>query len=376
MTLPKRLAVFIYLAVSAGAFLAPTITRRPLLAPISLASDGIDDIPTEDEAPGIIEAAMESEESMGVNGEATLEESLSDIKAIEDEKSDTDASPAIPDSTSAEPLEESLVALLQIAASTGRGEFASKSQKDKAESLISTMESQNPTSEPANSSMLNGRWELLYSSTQLFRSSPFFMAGRAVCSTPEQAKQYDWFCDMHRKALAISSIGQVRQIISPTRMVSEFEVQVGAVPFLSDFTPFKYSGGWPVTIEGAIVSSADISPNAFGDALEIYMDTVEIKGSNVPGLRQILDQGLMLGSRTLGNFLEENFDGYTNPRPVFEITYLSENLRISREQDGKVFVYGKMSDDSAPSDYSSIDADLGVAKLLEGFNDAVTKFYL
>jgi hypothetical protein len=99
------------------------------------------------------------------------------------------------------------------------------------------------------------------------------MAGRAVCSTPEQAQQYDWFCDMHRKALAISSIGQVRQIVTPTRLVSEFEVQVGAIPFLSDFTPFAYSGGWPITIDGAIVSSADISPSDDGNGWELYIDT-------------------------------------------------------------------------------------------------------
>lgn len=103
---------------------------------------------------------------------------------------------------------------------------------------------------------------------------------------------------------------------------------------------------------------------------------VEIKGSNIPGLRQVLDQGLMLGSRQLGDFLENNLDGYTNPRPVFEITYLSKNLRISREQDGKVFVYGKLSDELEPSDYSKVEADLGALTLLEGFNDAITKFYI
>ena len=140
--------------------------------------------------------------------------------------------------------------------------------------------------------MINGRWELVYSSTQLFRSSPFFMAGRAVCSTKEQADQYDWFCDMHRGALAISNIGTVRQIISETTMVSEFEVKVGSVPFLNDFTPFSYSGGLPLTIAGSIVSQADISPTEDGNAWELFMDTVQIKGSNIPGLRTILDNGL------------------------------------------------------------------------------------
>lgn len=147
---------------------------------------------------------------------------------------------------------EALMKLLKIAATTGRGEFATNAQKDEAAELISVLEGQNPNpDEPAkNLALMNGRWELLYSSTQLFRSSPFFMAGRAVCSTEEQAQQYDWFCDMHRKALAISTIGQVRQVITSTRMVSEFEVNVGSVPFLNDFTPFSYSGGWPVSTKG------------------------------------------------------------------------------------------------------------------------------
>lgn len=144
--------------------------------------------------------------------------------------------------------DEAIMKVLQMGASTGRGEFATVAQKDQAMEWIEAIEMANPTPEPSKkTSMMNGRWELLYSSTQLFRSSPFFMAGRAVCSTPEQAKQYDWFCDMHRAALAISTIGQVRQVVSDTRLVSEFEVQVGAVPFLSDFTPFSYSGGAPVS---------------------------------------------------------------------------------------------------------------------------------
>jgi hypothetical protein len=368
----KQIALVLFLAANAGAFLPTAIPRPRQLSFMGMVDSEPNGMSSEEEVPGIVEAAMEVSDDVIVEEVGSLDDAPSDV---EDDSVSVEESNSSPGGPSVQ-VEEMMSTLLQIAASTGRGEFATKAQKEQAESLICALEAHNPTPEPANSPMVNGRWGLLYTNTQLFRSSPFFMAGRAVCSTPEQAKQYDWFCDMHRKALAISSIGAVRQVISPTRMVSEFEVQVGAVPFLSDFTPFKYSGGWPVTIEGAIVSSADITPSTSGDAWELYMDTVEIKGSNIPGLRQVLDQGLMLGSRTLGDFLEKNLDSYTNPRPVFKITYLSKNLRISREQDGKVFVYGKLSDESEPSDYSTVDADLGVARLLEGFNDAVTKFYI
>lgn len=272
--------------------------------------------------------------------------------------------------------EENLTFLQSLGAITGRGEFASKNQKQAALVLVTALEAENPTKEPALADSIQGRWELVYSSTQLFRSSPFFMAGRAVCQTESDRKQYDWFCDMHRKSLAISNIGAVRQIISSNRLVSEFEVKAGAVPFLSDFTPFKYSGGLPVTIDGALVSSADWTPTTDGHGFELYMDTVEVKGSNLPGLRQLLDSGLSLQSRKLAEVLEKNIASYSTPRPIFKTTYLDNRYRISKDQDGNVFFYVKTSFDSSLTNYSDVDADLGLGRLLEGFNDAVTRIYL
>lgn len=268
-----------------------------------------------------------------------------------------------------------LTPLLTTAATTDRGQFASDNQKEMMDSIIAELESMSPSSEefsqPTLSSSITGTWELVYSDTQLFRSSPFFMAGRAVCKDGEEAERYDWFCDMHRAALAISEIGKVRQIISSEgRMISEFETNVGSIPFLSDFTPLKYSGGLPFKIEGAIVSSADITPTPDGKGWSILMDSVEIKGSNIPLLRQILDSGrATLQSRDLGSFLENNVDGYTNPRPIFETTYMDDMIRISRDQDDKVFVYAKASDVTEATEYKSVEADLGILKLLEGLND-------
>jgi len=149
-------------------------------------------------------------------------------------------------------------------------------------------------------------------------------------------------------------------------------------------TPFSYSGGLPFTIDGALVSSADYRTinncrnNGTIVALELYMDTVEIKGSNVPGLRQLLDQDMIkLESRRLSNLLEQNVPNYTAPRPIFRITYLTQDgFRISRDQDDNIFVYCKTSDSITPTTYNSVDADLGFTRLLEGFNDAVTKIYL
>lgn len=297
-----------------------------------------------------------------------------DVPSDVDDSIDIEAFTEDPTPMTSEEKSKLLQKMLVLASSTDRGQFASSEQKESMQQMITQLESSSPIPDPTNTPDIEGTWELLYSSTQLFRSSPFFMAGRAVCKEGEEAERYDWFCDMHRAALAISEIGKVRQIISSTRMVSEFEVNVGSVPFLSDFTPLKYSGGLPFTINGAIVSSADITPVMEGKAWEIFMDQVEIKGSNIPLLKSVLeDDRVALKSRDLGSFLEENVDGYSNPRPVFETTFLDEDIRISKDQDGKVFVYGKMSDSSEPTEYKT-EGDLGLISLLEGLNDNFFKF--
>jgi hypothetical protein len=316
------------------------------------------------------ESVEEVTSSLDINGVVSeyVDESSEDT-SVEDLSSDSD----VPTAKGMDENIRLLQKVLIVASSTGRGQFATKLQKEEMEEMISKLEARKFSdgfSKPCETKEIEGTWELLYSSTQLFRSSPFFMAGRAVCQTEEEAQRYDWFCDMHRAALAISEIGKVRQIISSDRMVSEFEVNVGSVPFLGDFTPFKYSGGLPFTINGAIVSSADITSTNQGTAWEIFMDRVEVKGSNIPLLRSILDnEQVSIKSRGLGSFLEENLSGYSNPRPIFETTYLDETIRISRDQDGKIFVYGKMSDHTEPTEYIGVEADLGLLGLLEGLND-------
>ncbi len=277
--------------------------------------------------------------------------------------------------------------ILRVAASTDRGQYASAVQKESVARLVQTLEDNKPKQTDAFSSSttlpsyLVGTWELTYSTNQLFRSSPFFLAGRSTCKTQAEVDQYNWFCEMHRAALAISTIGVVRQVISRDgKLTNEFEVKVGSIPFISDFLPFvKYSGGLPLTIDGAIVSTADATPVSMDnkDDWQLYMDTVEIKGSNVPVLRNLLDgENSKLKSRDLSKLLEDNIDAYEVPRPVLRTTFVDSSLRIVRDQDDNIFIYSRVSDSEEVTDYSNVMADLGVASLLEGFNDAVSKIYL
>ena len=277
--------------------------------------------------------------------------------------------------------------ILRVAASTDRGQYANAAQKESVASLVETLETNKPkqtdtfSSSATLPSYLAGTWELTYSTNQLFRSSPFFLAGRSTCKTQAEVDQYNWFCEMHRAALAISTIGVVRQVISRDgKLTNEFEVKVGAVPFVSDLLPFvKYSGGLPLTVDGAIVSTADATPMSMEnkDDWQLYMDTVEIKGSNIPILRNLLDgDNSKLKSRDLSKLLEDNVDAYEVPRPVLRTTYVDSALRIVRDEDDNIFIYSRVSDSEEVTDYSNVMADLGVASLLEGFNDAVSKIYL
>lgn len=222
--------------------------------------------------------------------------------------------------------------LLRLAARTARGEIATEAEKITASQLVEALEMRNSVQNPAQDSRIYGTWELVYSSTYLFRSSPFFMAARAVCKEGDEADRFNWFCKQHREALAFTAIGKVRQIVDAQSLKSEFETTVSAVP------------GLPVLIKGTIESKADIV-EFNSDSWTLFMDKVKIKknSSNIPLLGDYLNNFDGLDSRAIGSFLETNVQSYKNPKPVFRTYYLDDELRISRDQDDNTFVYLKVN---------------------------------
>ena len=61
-------------------------------------------------------------------------------------------------------------------------------QYQKAREMVFALESAMDQGAASYDDLL-GTWELVFSDTQLFRSSPFFMAGRAVCKDGQEAEQ-------------------------------------------------------------------------------------------------------------------------------------------------------------------------------------------
>ena len=75
--------------------------------------------------------------------------------------------------------------------------------------------------------------------------------------------------------------------------------------------------------------------------------------------------------RDLGKALADVVPTYANPQPLFRTTYLDGQLRVSRDQDGKLFVYSRVSSDTTPTDYADAPADLGIGALLSGMSSSL-----
>lgn len=236
------------------------------------------------------------------------------------------STPPLPHLEERRPLK---VALLATAARTNRGELSDDTDKSKAMELIGKLESLNPIPNPALSSYHNGAWELVFSSTYLFKCSPFFLAARAVCQDGVEAERFNYFCKLHKAALAWTQIGKVTQTISDTSVVNSFETS--GSPFLGLPGPF---------IRGVITSTADIESKT-GSEMTLFMDKVKILNSNVPLLRNFLETFEGLPTRSLSSVLESSIS-LKAPKPKFFVTYVDTHMRICRDQDDEVFVFNRV----------------------------------
>eukprot|EP00816_Leptocylindrus_hargravesii_P009242 CAMPEP_0196814332 /NCGR_PEP_ID=MMETSP1362-20130617/42749_1 /TAXON_ID=163516 /ORGANISM="Leptocylindrus danicus, Strain CCMP1856" /LENGTH=238 /DNA_ID=CAMNT_0042190917 /DNA_START=153 /DNA_END=869 /DNA_ORIENTATION=+ len=198
--------------------------------------------------------------------------------------------------------------LLLISSVTSRGEFASKEEKDLIVDIITQLEALNPTADPALN--CDGEWDLCLANTQSFRSSPFFLAVRALLGDGDLAERGFMIQD---QVLSGATFGRVRQIISDNELRSEVSLNIGFMPF---------------SLEGRVVTTA---------ALEFCAPekwNLSVKETSIDNIPTAIPMGQILSKLNVKG-------GSAVPISTLRTFYVDEGLRITRDLDDNFFVFAR-----------------------------------
>ncbi|CAM9727564.1 unnamed protein product, partial [Sphacelaria rigidula] len=165
--------------------------------------------------------------------------------------------------TAASAEEISLIknSLLQVAAMTERGQLASPDQRNDVDLLVDRLEALKIEGPDYNDEDMVGVWTLVYSSSQAFRSSPFFATFQALLGQEGVAEKIFSFTDGFPNA----KIGQARQIVNEdcTELVSRVEMSL-----------------WPHRwVSGVVETRSRIVNDDVGERLEVIVDDTRVKDS-------------------------------------------------------------------------------------------------
>jgi len=212
--------------------------------------------------------------------------------------------------------------LLLLASVTDRGSYASREEQDIIVDLVTQLEALNPTVDPARECW--GEWDLCLTDTQVFRSSPFFQAVRAMFGGEDAAIAENAF-DMHEKSTSVGKVGRVRQTLTEGgEIVSKVDLEVGLFP------------GMPFRVKGTVVTTAQL--DVVGpESWEVTVQSTTVKGSNVPFLDQFLDDyPIEVPVGDIYGMIRGEV-----PVAVMKTFYVDEGIRITRDVDDNIYVFSR-----------------------------------
>lgn len=221
--------------------------------------------------------------------------------------------------------------LLAAAAASGRGEAASSIQKDEIRNLSSKLIPMNPTESPVTSACINGTWELLYSSSFAFRSSPFFWAvGKLL------GPQADFFYDAHDHQTGMfgGGCGRCVQKIDLTTgtLTSDCIVKASVGIPLLGFAPL-ISGFGSVITKG---EARAVAPDTIAVPLGSLSTTVSQDDASVLPALNFLNGTTV----PVGDVMSRISDA--SSEVSMRTMYLDDELRISELEDATLLIYRRV----------------------------------
>ena len=190
---------------------------------------------------------------------------------------------------------------------------------------ISLLEAMNPNPEPSSSNLLQGSWLLEYTDDDPTRSSPFFWGFKKATEGLSISPLGGSFAEnifAITDNIPIRRIGECKQTFDGAKLSSEVRVEV--FPVGSSLMTTTSSWAW-------VPSEPQY--------LELTIEKTQVLDSTVMKMLPFSfdDENIAFPS---GSALELAKPGSSS---VFmKVIYLDENLRISRNEDDKVFVHSRI----------------------------------
>ena len=230
--------------------------------------------------------------------------------------------------------------IYQIAAATDRGQRLNKliaplyQEKSKEmEELIKSLE--NFYTEVSEET-LSGEWELIYSTVELFRSSPFFLAIEKALNDEFKSNLFFKLHQLQVGSFGLSTIGRIAQNIDfeKKEFISTFDTIIfglTTIPILGWFKLLPTFGGRVITLANELV----LKDNS------LQMNLQKTKVSKVNGLNKIPIFSNLFMDRWYP--VREVWDKlpWNNETPSCEVyvIYLDEDLRVMKDIYGSIFIY-------------------------------------
>ncbi len=232
--------------------------------------------------------------------------------------------------------------IYQIAAITDRGQrlnpFVANMYQEKLQEmdqLIKDLEKQNSE---ITEKKLSGEWELIYSTVELFRSSPFFLAIEKALNNEFKSNLFFKLHQLQVGSFGLSTIGRIAQNIDfeKKEFISTFDTIIfglTTIPILGWFKLLPTFGGRVITLADELNLNDNI----------LQMNLRKTKVSKVEGLNKIPIFSKLLMDRwypvkDVWGKLPWNKE---IPSCDVSVIYLDEEIRIMKDLYGSIFIYIK-----------------------------------
>ena len=230
--------------------------------------------------------------------------------------------------------------IYQISAITDRGQrlnpFVSPMYQEKLKEmaqLVNDLEKQNSE---ISEEKLSGEWELIYSTVELFRSSPFFLAIEKALNDEYKSNLFFKLHQLQVGSFGLSTIGRIAQNIDfeKKEFISTFDTIIfglTTIPILGWFKLLPTFGGRVITLADELNLNDNI----------LQMNLRKTKVSKVEGLIKIPIFSKLLMDRwyPVKDVWEKLPWNKESPSCEVSIIYLDDELRVMKDIYGSIFIY-------------------------------------